>query len=803
MRLNFYTSALFLLFLASNFKLFAQCTEPISASVTQIQCSNMGTSNPNDDKISFVVTVSGGSTGGTWASNGLGGGALGVPQTYTKYLKISDGIQSFSITSNTGCTATLVINPGVSCSPNCVWDNSNGSGSGTVTITRDARGTCDPSDDMVSGVLTLHDIPDGETVGVKIKTGQGTPIAVGDFGYVGSTQSIPFGPYLITDIKNPGTNGFVIWFMVNSVYDCLGDIWVSIPPVPGCPSEIKPNAGTDRKVDLCNMLSPEINLGVAPAGTVWSILSMPPNIDAPISFDDRNGILRGIYRDVQGVYVFVLSNELNPCCSDTVYISTTPCNTNACAELGFPHSYNNTEVVLPCVANSQYDVTYPVYIDLPSIFHVSLTDVYVYGIVSVPSGSPSNLNFSSTGLFELGKIPVGHYTFTITSRTNPSCFDVVNVVINPCDCVTFPLGDDETLSCNNSTDPITSYQILPAPAGVTYSITSTTDLSTSFAINSSTGLITGISGGNVYKIISTTGEGSCIDEKLITVPVCACPFDAEAYVGQDETFYASTPLDNPLDYQLPAAPSGYNWIIISQPSTASAYIDVNVNVLASMTQYGYYIVKLQSLANELCSAELVIAKLPEGGNPLPVNCLNFDGIIQRAGIELVWSVANESNNKMFEVMRSTNGVNFESIKTVSAKNTSNVVNRYSIVDNKGLLAGKSYYYKLIQVDNDGSKNAICNTVSLKFNANGGTYINGINPNPNSGSFVLSLMSEAKENNSVVSIYDAQGRTVFSKNVDFTVGLNSLEIELSGLASGLYYLNVRTDKLTLSDKFTKL
>ena len=85
-------------------------------------------------------------------------------------------------------------------------------------------------------------------------------------------------------------------------------------------------------------------------------------------------------------------------------------------------------------------------------------------------------------------------------------------------------------------------------------------------------------------------------------------------------------------------------------------------------------------------------------SPLPVELIAFDATKESNYVQLDWVTASELNNDYFEILKSDNGVHFESIGRVSGVGTSQQSNRYSFTD---FDKKSSNYYKLKQVDYDG------------------------------------------------------------------------------------------------------
>ncbi len=85
---------------------------------------------------------------------------------------------------------------------------------------------------------------------------------------------------------------------------------------------------------------------------------------------------------------------------------------------------------------------------------------------------------------------------------------------------------------------------------------------------------------------------------------------------------------------------------------------------------------------------------------LPVSWLDFNGLVRNKSIELTWKTSQEINSKHFEVLKSTDGVQFDVVGKVSAAGNSNRMESYQFVDHTPKQGAN--YYKLRQVDIDGN-----------------------------------------------------------------------------------------------------
>lgn len=84
---------------------------------------------------------------------------------------------------------------------------------------------------------------------------------------------------------------------------------------------------------------------------------------------------------------------------------------------------------------------------------------------------------------------------------------------------------------------------------------------------------------------------------------------------------------------------------------------------------------------------------------LPITLLSFIAYKIHNGVELRWEIASEKNNDFFTIYRSNNGLQFESIGTLSGAGTTNVIHEYSFTDYS--IFGGMTYYTLAQTDYDG------------------------------------------------------------------------------------------------------
>lgn len=88
-----------------------------------------------------------------------------------------------------------------------------------------------------------------------------------------------------------------------------------------------------------------------------------------------------------------------------------------------------------------------------------------------------------------------------------------------------------------------------------------------------------------------------------------------------------------------------------------------------------------------------------GSSILPVNLISFNAVKQNNTAFIQWSTNREVMAARFELQRSTDGKNFQTISNIAATGNSGNVRSYSYVDKLG--AEPLYYYRLKMIDRDG------------------------------------------------------------------------------------------------------
>jgi len=188
-------------------------------------------------------------------------------------------------------------------------------------------------------------------------------------------------------------------------------------------------------------------------------------------------------------------------------------------------------------------------------------------------------------------------------------------------------------------------------------------------------------------------------------------------------------------------------------------------------------------ACQLASGEIVPT------STLPVKLVSFTGEKGKSFNELYWITASEINSEYFEVQRSSDGINFESIGKVNAAGNSNDILSYTFVDYEQ--PNGTSYYRLKQFDYDG-QNETFNIIAIDNNSSSEFKMNALFPNPANASITVNFQS--KESGShFIFINDAQGNEIFTATIATLQGENKFQLPTQNYASGTYFVRIVSPK----------
>ncbi|MDA8980205.1 Ig-like domain-containing protein [Chitinophagales bacterium] len=189
----------------------------------------------------------------------------------------------------------------------------------------------------------------------------------------------------------------------------------------------------------------------------------------------------------------------------------------------------------------------------------------------------------------------------------------------------------------------------------------------------------------------------------------------------------------------------------------------------------------------------------DSGSPLPVELLEFNvSTVDNRFIRLDWATASEINNDGFEVLRSTDGVNFERIAWIGGNGNSTEINEY-VFNDRGVDKGITYYYQLKQIDYDGQYEYF-DVKSARLDGKTTFTVGALVPNPSKGNSVVAVQVETISGEVLtLDIYDRIGAKVKSMTYVLYAAENGLDIDISDLEEGTYFLSFESSMGTETRK----
>ncbi|MDH3268014.1 MAG: M28 family peptidase, partial [Ignavibacteria bacterium] len=154
----------------------------------------------------------------------------------------------------------------------------------------------------------------------------------------------------------------------------------------------------------------------------------------------------------------------------------------------------------------------------------------------------------------------------------------------------------------------------------------------------------------------------------------------------------------------------------------------------------------------------VTASLTELTEIVPVELLAFTASMNNSLVQLLWSTASELNNQGFEIQRSIDKPDdFVTVGFVNGKGNSTEINYYSFHDHPDLNGVSQLYYRLKQVDLDGTF-SYSNVVNVTYDVPTAFVLNQNYPNPFNPSTRISYFVP-KESYVTLKVYDFLGREI--------------------------------------------
>jgi hypothetical protein len=199
----------------------------------------------------------------------------------------------------------------------------------------------------------------------------------------------------------------------------------------------------------------------------------------------------------------------------------------------------------------------------------------------------------------------------------------------------------------------------------------------------------------------------------------------------------------------------------------------------------------------------VTATLAQLTDIVPIEMLSFTGSVSNSEVQLLWSTATELNNRGFEIESSVNNQNnFITIGFVDGKGNSTEINYYSFNDIPTLSGINQIYYRLKQIDFDGTV-SYSDVVSVTYDVPAEFVLNQNYPNPFNPSTTINFYVP-KESFVSIKVYDFLGNEIaILVNEVKSTGSYDFLFEASNLPSGTYFLTMIANDFSATKKMVIL
>jgi hypothetical protein len=251
-------------------------------------------------------------------------------------------------------------------------------------------------------------------------------------------------------------------------------------------------------------------------------------------------------------------------------------------------------------------------------------------------------------------------------------------------------------------------------------------------------------------------------------------------------------LTNILESYLPKDASGAV-LTTAADAADSAKIKDQPDIIKGIYTYEYVVSDAsKGVHNTKYTVAILQAALAKLGWVVPVELTSFQAQANGNEVTLNWETVSETNNKGFAIERKTAG-SWESIGFVNGQGTTTKLAKYSFVDKLENIGGSTVYYRLKQVDLDGTFK-YSKEVNVEFTNGPSKYTLAQNyPNPFNPTTTINFTLPYESNVKIV-VYNVTGEVVkvlvngtqSAGTHQVVLNSNSQGIEMS---SGVYFYQI--------------
>ncbi|UOQ52655.1 beta strand repeat-containing protein [Hymenobacter cellulosivorans] len=173
------------------------------------------------------------------------------------------------------------------------------------------------------------------------------------------------------------------------------------------------------------------------------------------------------------------------------------------------------------------------------------------------------------------------------------------------------------------------------------------------------------------------------------------------------------------------------------------------------------------------------------GGPLPVELTQFTATANNLDAQLSWATAQEKNSAYFEVERSVAGQPFRVISQVKAAGTTTQGQRYAFLDAGAARLATTAYYRLRQVDQDGTS-AYSPVRTVTFGAAPADF--SVTPNPTTAKLRVQFTDASGQ--ATATVYSVLGQALLTQALNPS---GEAELDVRSLPAGSYVLRLLTSQ----------
>lgn len=224
-----------------------------------------------------------------------------------------------------------------------------------------------------------------------------------------------------------------------------------------------------------------------------------------------------------------------------------------------------------------------------------------------------------------------------------------------------------------------------------------------------------------------------------------------------------------------------------QGSCSGTFVDTGTTLLVHpLLTTKYYV----SAEGECNTTQCVFITMPQLCL-LANETVDLKGSIQAQNSNLLFTVISDKKIKTIEVERSTDGVNFTTIKTLQVNDYADS-RGYNVKDNISADHVNTFYYR-VKINGDNTSGYYSKI--LELTRSGNNFNTMVSPNPANEKIRISFYT-AEASKVEIKLFNTQGQAVKSENILSAAGINNYFMDrLSNLPSGIYNLSITSANKT--------